>query len=158
MRFFFFFFPSCSLVDIANILCDLKSPLPRDKEANTAEKINVQYRELQLYINNLPSFNPNESKIADKFRRLCPPVSSYKLLRKDEAAKPRQLSRGGKMMKEHKAALELIQKRLLRAAEQILILLIEKSIDIDDARADLKATIKSYEEVLVSECCVLYSN
>lgn len=163
-------------VDVANILCDLKSPTPslqreardnnsnqspsrslesmppsssplRSREEVVTEKVRVQYEQLRLYIDSLPSSTSPTNAVAEKFRRLCPPVNDYKASIKK--TRNRQQSRRDKLMREHRTSHELIQKRLLRAAQHILRLLMENHLSIDEARADLKATVKSFEEVLV---------
>ena len=53
-----------------------------------------------------------------------------------------------KLVAEHKAAHESLQKRLLRSAETTLCLLLDGDLAADEARADLKASVKRFEEIL----------
>jgi hypothetical protein len=158
------------IADIAHILVDLKTPeslktksksqvvsslsIAASKTSSTAvspltaalarekriaEQIAAQYKQLRTILNSLPS----SSNRMNPRLQPAPPMSND-LDSAQEFARSRLAS-------QHRAAHEMIQKRVLQAAEMTLRLLVESSsISTEEARADLKATIQSYEEVLVS--------
>ena len=158
------------IADIANILVDLKTPesvktkskyqvvssliTAASKTSSTAvaplpaalarakriaEQIAAQYKQLRAILSNLPS---NSNRMNPRLQP-APPMSND-LDSAQEFARSR-------LSAQHRASHEMIQKRVLRAAETTLRLLVESSsISTEEARADLKATIQSYEEVLVS--------
>jgi hypothetical protein len=49
---------------------------------------------------------------------------------------------------EHRAAHDYLQRRLLRSAETTLRLLLESRITAEEARSELKQSIKKFEEIL----------
>jgi hypothetical protein len=53
-----------------------------------------------------------------------------------------------KLMDEHRAVHESLQKRLLRSVETTLRLLLDGDIAADEARVDMKASVKRFEEIL----------
>jgi hypothetical protein len=103
------------------------------------EKATAQYTQLRAYLKNLTQ-NSTALMHARNMRgptlSLMPGVSSG-LQRKH-----------AKLLTEQQAAHECLQKRLLRSAETTLRLLLDDDISADDARADLKASIKRFEEIL----------
>ncbi len=102
-----------------------------------AERIVSQYKRLRMYLNSLPSnlniLNRHQQK---------PRLSSLDL----ESSQEQQ--RTG-LAKQHRSSHEMIQKRVLQGAETTVRLLMDSCISVEEARADLKATIGSYQEVLV---------
>ena len=157
---------SFKTADIANMLCDLKSsPASGQTKVRTlavkidaatdskatpsrsrgaalsreevmAEKIYCQYKQLQMHLNSLPG---NSNKMNPRMQES---------LQQPKQGPSHERARA-KLASQHRAAHEMIQRRLLRAAERTMRLLVDSFISIEEARADLKATIQSHEEILV---------
>lgn len=115
----------------------LLSPGSRTKEDFMAEKVVAQYNQLHAYLDSLPKSSPRFLN-----RDLQKPSCSSNLDSRQENAR-------ATLSAQHLSAHQMIQKRLLRAAESTLCMLVESYISAEAARSDLKATIRSYEEVLV---------
>jgi len=154
-----------TVADIANMLCDLKSSpasgqtkvrtlavkigaatdskatpsrsrgAPLSREEAMAEKIYCQYKQLQMHLNSLPG---NSNKMNPRIQES---------LQQPKQGPSHERARA-KLASQHQAAHEMIQRRLLRATERTMRLLVDSFISIEEARADLKATIQSHEEIL----------
>jgi len=139
------------LANVANMLVDLKAPpgvgkarsksprpvghspapsLTRDEKIISQAK--KRFRKLQAHIDSLPKTRSRLlTQSANRFGSFPPQ------------------SRRAQVLQEHRAAQETIQKRLLRSAESTLQSLVDSHISIEGARAELKNSIRSFEEVLV---------
>jgi hypothetical protein len=109
-----------------------------DRDASMRERISTQYKQLRAYIKTLSG-----SSVSSMHRRLMagpalvtggPPETS--------------VQKYAKLMDEHRAVHESLQKRLLRSVETTLRLLLDGDIAADEARVDMKASVKRFEEIL----------
>jgi hypothetical protein len=107
---------------------------PRSTEAIFEETVARQYRRLRMLLKGLP-----KSNVASRVK--LPTGDSLDTLQEAER---------GRMAAEHRAAHEMIRKRLLQSAETTLRYLVESSITVDEAKSDLKGAIQSYQEIVVS--------
>ena len=122
----------------------------RSKSTNSAsredilnEKISEQYHQLRSFLKSITA----RSMALIHSRNMRGPVPSAlasRTAKKDEA----HLSAYSKLLAEHRAAHDYLQTRLLRSAETTLRLLLESRITADEARTELKRSIKKFEEIL----------
>jgi hypothetical protein len=122
----------------------LTSPKPSSqsqavREAFMREKVVEQYKQLRSYLINLT----RKSTLILHTRNMRGPTLSST---ETSTSTPQQ--KYSKLLEEHQAAHDSLQKRLLRSAETTLRLLLDDEIAADEARADLKASIKRFEEIL----------
>jgi hypothetical protein len=107
---------------------------PRSTESKFEETVARQYRRLRMSLKGLPKSN----------------VASRVKLPTGDSLDQLQEAERGRMAAEHRAAHEMIRKRLLQSAETTLRYLLESSISVDEAKSDLKGAIHSYQEIMVS--------
>ena len=138
-----------SEADIASILVDLKSPngkkdtaaaVPLTREEIMAKKISGEYQKLLTLLNSLP--NINSSSVLFRKQQASPTN------RRDDVKSALEQQRT-QLEEKHRAAHRMIQKRLLRAAETTLRMLMDSCISLDVARAELKESMGAYQEVVV---------
>ncbi|KAG7362053.1 hypothetical protein IV203_025719 [Nitzschia inconspicua] len=109
------------------------------REAFMRDKVAAQYSQLRNLLQKLTA----KSAMQFQNRNMMGPTLTLTLTDK---LTPRE--KYDKLMEEHRAAHDSLQKRLLRSAETTLRLLLDDDISADEARADLKASIKRFEEIL----------
>jgi len=111
------------------------------------EKITEQYKQLRSFLQTIT----NRSMALIHTRNLRGPVPSA-LVEKNSSTSSggggSQLGAYAHLLTEHRAAHDYLQQRLLRSAETTLLLLLESSITVEEARTELKHTIKRFEEIL----------
>ena len=110
------------------------------KEATLHEKIGEQYKQLRMFLQDVT----DRSMGLIHARNLRGPVPSALVEDEDRD----HLSAYSNLLQEHRAAHNYLQRGLLRSAETTLRLLMESSISAEEARSELKQTIKKYEEIL----------
>jgi hypothetical protein len=118
------------------------SPLQRslsrqELESSLEEVLIVQYKRLKVLLDGLP-----KSNVVSRMNIPKPSHDDLHAVQENERAR---------LGREHQASHELIRKRLLRAAEGTLRSLVNFSISTEEAKGDLKDTIQSYQELLVSQ-------
>jgi hypothetical protein len=129
--------------ELANILVDMKSPNPKKKavtpdtapsrEEVIAIRLRAQYTRIQGLLKELPPFQPAFLRKA----RSAPKTM-------EEA----QAMARSKLAAQHRTSHELIRKRMLRAAQSTVRNTMDSYLSIEEARAELKGTVKSYQEVV----------
>jgi len=107
------------------------------------EKITEQYKQLRSFLQTIT----NRSMALIHTRNLRGPVPSA-LVEKSSTSSNNNLGAYAHLLTEHRAAHDYLQQRLLRSAETTLLLLLESSITVEEARTELKHTIKRFEEIL----------
>jgi hypothetical protein len=129
---------TCSLENqVANLLVDLKSPMPKSGDLPSFQDFEAELgvsgllHKLLRYSDSIP--NP-------KSRLLTSVVNAF------GSFPPQSLLE--KILIEHRAAQVRIQKRLLQASESTLRLLVIKRLTPEVAKSELKGIIRSFEEVL----------
>lgn len=128
----------------AKTAAKLTSPKPSGqnqaaRDAFLRERVAAQYSQLRQYLRNLTK----KSGALLHTRNLRGPTLSFAA---SSPSMPQQKYQ--KLLEEHRAAHDSLEKRLLRSAETTLHLLLDDDIAADEARADLKASIKRFEEIL----------
>lgn len=109
------------------------------------EKISVQYKQLRTFLRGVV----DQSMLSihrSNLQKLTPIVQQPDEAAPDSNSRHQHLY--DNLMAEHRASHNLLQKQLLRSAETSLRLLMESSISLEEARVELKDTIKEYEGVL----------
>ena len=123
-----------------------KPPIPQSpqptREELLHEKISEQYRQLRAY---LDSFTERSMAFIHS-RNLRGPVPSA--LAGGAKSDKSHAGAYAKLLVEHRAAHDYLQRRLLRSAETTLRLLLESRISSEEARTELKQAIKKFEEIL----------
>jgi hypothetical protein len=124
-----------------------KSPIQPSREELLREKVAVQYKQLQVFLKNVME----QSMLLMRNRHLPKPFATPRQTVDattpiDNGLKREHLYR--KLTTDHRASHILLQKQLLRSAETTLRLLMEYSISLEEARVELKDTIKEYEGIL----------
>jgi hypothetical protein len=103
----------------------------QNKESLLHERISVQYKQLQAYLRTLTT--NSIALINDRnLRGPLPVVGGL------------EQSRYNSLMAEHRATHIALQKRLLRSAETTLRLMLDGEITAEEARTDLKASMKTF--------------
>ncbi|CAJ1949085.1 unnamed protein product [Cylindrotheca closterium] len=109
---------------------------PPTREDMHAVRVKAEYKRIQDLIAHLPAFVPV-------------------LLRQEEAPKTpaksiteNQERQRSKLESKHRAAHEMIQRRMLRAAESIIRNAVDFHLTVEQARNELKGTVQSYQEVV----------
>ena len=131
-------------------MCELKSPSPapekkkssdearRTREEIMTERVSLQYKQLQRY---LRTCTPKPVNPFSRFEKSTSVPKSLESSQEDACKK---------LALQHRAAHEMIRKRLLRSAEMSLRLLLDSEISVDAARTELKMAMESYHHVVVS--------
>lgn len=130
-------------LEIASILVDMKSPSAKKKAVTPdggqsrqeliAIRLRTQFKRIQGHLKDLPPFQPSF------LRKPSPRPKSL-----EEA----QAFARSKLFAAHRASHELIRKRMLRAAESTIRNAMDSYLSIEEARNELKSTVKSYHEVV----------
>ena len=113
------------------------------KEAIFREQINAQYKELQAYIESLTSISVARMHSMNA-RGPVPSVIIGSAIHPSQS----HLHKYNRLKEEHQATHVILQKRLLRSAEMTLRLLLDRDITAEEARTELKANSKRYQEIL----------
>lgn len=113
------------------------------REEILQEKISEQYQQLREFLKKITA----RSMELIHSRNLRGPVPSA-LASGVAQSDATHLSAYSKLLTEHKAAHDYLQRRLLRSAETTLLLLLESRITAEEARTELKNSIKKFEEIL----------
>jgi hypothetical protein len=131
-----------SMENVAHLLVDLKSPVPKAKGPSPDIEFGVGVNGIGVGLRDLLQ------KLVH-YRESLPKPKSRLLTRTADAfgSFPSQ-SPLERTMAEHRAAQERIQKRLLHAAESSLRLLSSNRMTPEGTRSELKDIIRSFEEVL----------
>jgi len=119
------------------------SPQQSSKEEILYEKISEQYQQLRTFLNGVT----DSSMALIHSRNLRGPVPSALASRAAKSERA-HLSAYSKLLTEHRAAHDYLQRRLLRSAETTLRLLLESRITAEEARIEFKQSIKKFEEIL----------
>lgn len=115
-------------------------PQQSSREELLHEKISEQYKQLRTSLKGIT----DRSMALIHSRNLRGPVPSALASKSDRT----HLSAYSKLLAEHRAAHDYLQRRLLLSAETTLRLLLESRITADEARTELKSSIKKFEEIL----------
>ena len=118
-------------------------PSGPSREEILHEKISEQYHQLRTFLKSIT----DRSMALIHSRNMRGPVPSAlasAAARKDAS----HVSAYSKLLAEHRAAHDYLQTRLLRSAEATLRLLLESRITAEEARTELKQSIKKFEEIL----------
>eukprot|EP00980_Cylindrotheca_fusiformis_P012907 scaffold3214_cov113-Cylindrotheca_fusiformis.AAC.4 len=130
--------------DAANTLIDMRIPAAQEQAPVTPEngqsrqeviamKLRNQFGRIQGLIKELPPFQP-------AFLRKASP--------KPKSLEEAQVMARSKLGADHRASHERIRKCMLRSAESTIRNAMDSYLSIEDARNELKETIKSYHEVV----------
>ena len=114
-------------------------PSGPSREEILHEKISEQYHQLRTFLKSIT----DKSMALIHSRNMRGPVPSA-LAKKDTA----HVSAYSKLLAEHRASHDYLQTRLLKSAEATLRLLLESRITAEEARTELKQSIKRFEEIL----------
>ena len=152
---------------IANALCLFKNASPRAKVSNSDTRAGMNpinppcadHNKLQksTLSNPVPSFP--EHVIVFHHKRLKALLAGLPNKRKlhlslrsgsQRDVETKQQAARAQLQAHHLAAHELVQKRLLQAAEATMRLLGDSLLSFEEATTDLKASIQSFQEILVS--------
>lgn len=147
-----------SLVNIASMLVDLKSP-PSASRTNNRPKVSRNNSSSSLTTTREDLITTQAKEL---YQKLCQHIDSLpkpqsRLLSQsvDAFGSFAPQSRYTRVANEHRASHDMIQRRLLRSAEATLRSLVENHATVEGARSELKDAIRSYQEVLVSRLRVL---
>jgi len=116
------------------------APQQPSREEILHEKISEQYKQLRTSLKGIT----DSSMALIHSRNLRGPVPSALASKSDRT----HLSAYSKLLGEHRAAHVYLQRRLLLSAETTLRLLLESRITAEEARTELKQSIKKFEEIL----------
>jgi len=118
-------------------------PQQPTREEILHEKISEQYQQLRAFLKTI-SARSMELIHSRNMRGPAPSALASEPAQSDAT----HLSAYSKLLAEHKAAHNYLQRRLLRSAETTLSLLLESRITAEEARTELKHSIKKFEEIL----------
>jgi hypothetical protein len=118
----------------------VSGPSQSARESFKREKVTVQYIQV---LANLKQLKRNSASLMHARNMRGPTLS---LTAGNSNTIPQH--KYSKLLAEHQAAHESIQRCLLRSAETTLRLLLDDEISVDEARADLKESIKRFEGIL----------
>jgi hypothetical protein len=128
--------------ELATILVYMKSPNSKkavtpdtapSREEVIAIRLRAQYIRIRGFLKELPPFQPAFLRKAG---------SAPKTMEEAQA-----MARS-KLAAQHQTSHELIRKRMLRAAESTVRNTMDSYLSIEEARAELKGTVKSFQEVV----------
>ena len=117
--------------------------LANAREEILHEKISEQYQQLRVFLKSITA--RSMALIHSRNKRGPVPSALASVAVQNDAT---HLSAYSKLLAEHKAAHDYLQRRLLRSAETTLRLLLESDITAEEARTQLKSSIKKFEEIL----------
>lgn len=117
--------------------------LANAREEILHEKISEQYQQLRAFLKSITA--RSMALIHSRNKRGPVPSALASGAAQNDAT---HLSAYSKLLAEHKAAHDYLQRRLLRSAETTLRLLLESAITAEEARTQLKNSIKKFEEIL----------
>ena len=108
------------------------------------EKILEQYKQLRSFLKGIT----DRSMALIHSRNLRGPIPSALAGSAKAKSDDVHVSVYAKLLAEHRAAHDYLQRRLLQSAETTLRLLLESRITPEEARTELKQSIKKFEEIL----------
>ena len=119
------------------------SPQKPSREEILHEKVFEQYKQLSTFLKGMTS----HSMAFIHSRNLIGPVPSALASGAAKSDKTHVIGYS-KLLTEHRATHDYLQRRLLRAAETTLRLLLESRITPEEARTELKQSMRKFEEIL----------